>query len=76
MQLTISWQASTKEPLKMTIPATVLEILLDYIYMDQVPNLNECQDLELLCSTLTIAEQLFVTRLKDICEKELANLSK
>ncbi|XP_071480582.1 inhibitor of Bruton tyrosine kinase-like [Diadema antillarum] len=67
-------EASTKEPLQMTMPALVLKIVLDYLYMDQAPSLVQCQDLELLCNTLTIADQLFITRLKDICELALADL--
>lgn len=67
-------EASTNEPLKMAMPASVLDLLLDYLYMDRAPRLNGCQDLELLCNTLTIADQLFVSRLKDICELVLADL--
>ncbi|XP_063954638.1 inhibitor of Bruton tyrosine kinase-like [Lytechinus pictus] len=67
-------EASTNEPLKMSMPASILDLLLDYLYMDQVPKLDGCQDLELLCNTVVIADQLFVTRLKDMCEIALVDL--
>eukprot|EP00057_Strongylocentrotus_purpuratus_P003160 XP_003726055.1 PREDICTED: inhibitor of Bruton tyrosine kinase [Strongylocentrotus purpuratus] len=67
-------EASTEEPLKMAMPAAILDLLLDYLYMDQAPKLDGCQDLEILCNTLAIADQLFVTRLKDICEITLVDL--
>ncbi len=70
------FQTSSTDPLKLPIPGQILEIILNYIYADNAPFINDCQDIELLCNTLTTADQLLMTRLKEMCEAALADMSK
>ena len=37
---------------------------------------SDCQNVELLCNILVVADQMLVTRLKEICEVVIATLSK
>ena len=37
---------------------------------------SDCQNVELLCNILVVADQMLVTRLKEICEAVIATLSK
>ena len=37
---------------------------------------TDCQNVELLCNILVVADQMLVIRLKEICEAAIATLSK
>ncbi|XP_038047379.1 inhibitor of Bruton tyrosine kinase-like [Patiria miniata] len=67
-------EASSSDPLKMPLPAPILSILLEYIYTDDAPSVRTATDVELLCNTLTTADQLLIGRLKEICEVALVDL--
>lgn len=65
--------ADTKS-LTLPVPGDILEILLDFVYTDESPVVAESQDTELMCNVLVVADQLLVTRLKEMCEVALTNL--
>ncbi|XP_072018239.1 LOW QUALITY PROTEIN: inhibitor of Bruton tyrosine kinase-like [Amphiura filiformis] len=67
-------ETSSTDPLKLPIPGKILDIILNFIYTANAPFIHECQDIELLCNTLTTADQLLMTRLKEICEGALADM--
>ena len=60
----------------MPIPSAILSIILEYIYTNDAPMVRSCTDIELLCNTLTLSDQLLIGRLKEICEVALVDLSK
>ncbi|XP_071800881.1 inhibitor of Bruton tyrosine kinase-like [Asterias amurensis] len=67
-------EASSSDPLKMPIPSAILSIILEYIYTNDAPMVRSCTDIELLCNTLTLSDQLLIGRLKEICEVALVDL--
>ncbi|XP_067674243.1 inhibitor of Bruton tyrosine kinase-like [Haliotis asinina] len=67
-------ETSDTTSLTLPVPGEVLSILLDYLYSDESRIVTDCQKVELLCNVLVVADQLLVTRLKEMCEVSLANL--
>ncbi|CAF2041005.1 unnamed protein product [Rotaria magnacalcarata] len=57
--------------LKMAIPFDLLEIIIDYLYTDNISNKF---NIEYLCQILVLSDQLLIERLKQICEFHIANL--
>lgn len=74
----------------MAIPGDLLEIIIDYLYTDNIP--RKCKfvrlnfidlkiikmiclvSVEQLCQILVLSDQLLIERLKQICEFHIANL--
>lgn len=67
-------ESSQKSKLHLPIPHKVLQILIDFLYEDESPLVQESEDLDLVFSVLVVADQFFVTRLKEICEVTLSSL--
>lgn len=72
--LSLSWAESSSSKLPLPIPSRVLEVILDYLYLDDVPKLCASRDVEFLCQVLVSADELLITRLKQMCEAALADL--
>ncbi|XP_067841019.1 inhibitor of Bruton tyrosine kinase isoform X1 [Heptranchias perlo] len=67
--LSNAWiEASCCTALEMPIHSDILEVILDYIYTDEAPVVKESQDVEFICNVLVVADQLLISRLKEICE--------
>nr|XP_006115955.1 inhibitor of Bruton tyrosine kinase isoform X1 [Pelodiscus sinensis] len=67
--LSSSWiEASCCAALEMPIHSDILQVILDYIYTDEAPAIKESQNVEFICNVLVVADQLLVSRLKEICE--------
>lgn len=67
-----NWMESqTNSELKMAIPGDLLEIIIDYLYTDNIPRKFS---VEQLCQILVLSDQLLIERLKQICEFHIANL--
>ncbi|KAB5586398.1 hypothetical protein PHYPO_G00001130 [Pangasianodon hypophthalmus] len=63
------WIESTScTALEMPTSAKVLQVILEYIYTDESPTIRESLSVEFACSVLVVADQLLITRLKEICE--------
>ncbi|XP_053350018.1 inhibitor of Bruton tyrosine kinase [Clarias gariepinus] len=63
------WIESTScTGLEMPTSAKVLQVILEYIYTDDSPTIRESLSVEFACSVLVVADQLLITRLKEICE--------
>nr|XP_045601893.1 inhibitor of Bruton tyrosine kinase-like isoform X1 [Procambarus clarkii] len=70
-----SWiEATASKSLNMPLPTSVLVIILDYLYEDESPKLRHCRDPEFVCNVLAVADQFFITRLREICEDVLSGL--
>ncbi|XP_006025752.1 inhibitor of Bruton tyrosine kinase isoform X1 [Alligator sinensis] len=67
--LSSSWiEASCCAALKMPIHSDILQIILDYIYTDEALAVKESQNVEFICNVLVVADQLLISRLKEVCE--------
>lgn len=70
--LSSSWiEATCCSALQMPVHSEVLQVILDYIYTDEAPAVNESANMELICNVLVMADQLLIARLKEICEVTL-----
>ncbi|XP_069091721.1 inhibitor of Bruton tyrosine kinase isoform X2 [Pleurodeles waltl] len=71
--LSSTWiEASCSAALEMPIHSDILRVILDYIYTDDALFVKESQNVEFICNVLVVADQLLVTRLKEICEVAIA----
>ncbi|KAI4904062.1 hypothetical protein NFI96_033883 [Prochilodus magdalenae] len=63
------WIESTScAALEMPTSAKVLQVILEYVYTDESPTIKESLSVEFVCNVLVVADQLLITRLKEICE--------
>lgn len=70
--LSRSWiEASSCAALEMPIQSEILKVILDYLYTDEAVVIKESQNVDFVCSVLVVADQLLITRLKEICEVAL-----
>nr|XP_005008728.1 LOW QUALITY PROTEIN: inhibitor of Bruton tyrosine kinase [Cavia porcellus] len=70
--LSSSWiEASSCAALEMPIHSDILKVILDYLYTDEAVVVKESQNVDFICSVLVVADQLLITRLKEICEVAL-----
>lgn len=70
--LSSSWiEASSCRALEMPIHSDILQVILDYLYTDETVVIKESQNVDFVCGVLVVADQLLITRLKEICEVAL-----
>ncbi|XP_023389211.1 inhibitor of Bruton tyrosine kinase isoform X2 [Pteropus vampyrus] len=70
--LSSSWiEASSRAALELQIHSDILKVILDYLYTDEAVVIKESQNVDFVCSVLVVADQLLITRLKEICEVAL-----
>ncbi|XP_067126093.1 inhibitor of Bruton tyrosine kinase [Centruroides vittatus] len=70
-----SWiESSSLDRLSLSIESEILEIILDYLYTDNVSKIYDSDNLDLICNTLMTADLLLIDRLKAICELTLVDL--
>ncbi|KAJ8354071.1 hypothetical protein SKAU_G00216380 [Synaphobranchus kaupii] len=64
-----SWiEATSCTALEMPTSAAILQVILDYVYTDESATVKECENVEFVCNVLVVADQLLITRLKEMCE--------
>ncbi|XP_051722046.1 inhibitor of Bruton tyrosine kinase [Ctenopharyngodon idella] len=61
-------EATSCSALDMPTTSEVLQVILEYIYTDESPTVRESVNVEFMCNVLVVADQLLITRLKEICE--------
>ncbi|XP_067305417.1 inhibitor of Bruton tyrosine kinase isoform X2 [Pseudorasbora parva] len=61
-------EATSCTALDMPTTSDVLQVILEYIYTDESPTVRESVNVEFVCNVLVVADQLLITRLKEICE--------
>lgn len=61
-------EATSCTALDMPIPSEILQVILEYIYTDESTTVRESVNVEFVCNVLVVADQLLITRLKEICE--------
>ncbi|KAL0820240.1 hypothetical protein ABMA28_006160 [Loxostege sticticalis] len=52
----------------------ILLPVINFLYTDSCPEVQNSDSLDFICSMLIVADQLFITRLREMCEVALANL--
>lgn len=60
--------------LRLPVTHDVLEVVLDYLYTDEVDDAQKMADVDFAGRVLIVADQLLLKRLKTICESALANM--
>uniref|UniRef100_A0A3Q2QHR3 Inhibitor of Bruton tyrosine kinase n=1 Tax=Fundulus heteroclitus TaxID=8078 RepID=A0A3Q2QHR3_FUNHE len=53
---------------EMPTSSEILQVILEYIYTDESPTIKESPNVEFVCNVLVVADQLLITRLKEMCE--------
>ncbi|KAM7420261.1 hypothetical protein PAMA_014796 [Pampus argenteus] len=61
-------EATSCSALEMPTSSEILQVILEYIYTDESPTIKECLNVEFVCNVLVVADQLLITRLKEMCE--------
>ncbi|XP_043116835.1 inhibitor of Bruton tyrosine kinase isoform X2 [Puntigrus tetrazona] len=61
-------EATSCSALDMPTTSEVLQAVLEYIYTDESPTVRESVSVEFVCNVLVVADQLLISRLKEICE--------
>lgn len=61
-------EATSCSALEMPTSSEVLQVILEYIYTDESPTIKESLNVEFVCNVLVVADQLLITRLKEMCE--------
>ncbi|NXF04920.1 IBTK kinase, partial [Smithornis capensis] len=71
--LSSSWiEATCCSALEMPIHSDILQIIVDYLYTDEALAIKDSQNVEFVCNVLVVADQLLISRLKEICEVAIA----
>jgi len=66
--------AEASTALTLPIPAAIVEAVLDFLYRDSCAAVARSEDLEFVCNVLVVADQFLLTRLKELCEVQLARM--
>uniref|UniRef100_A0A8C3G216 Inhibitor of Bruton tyrosine kinase n=1 Tax=Cyclopterus lumpus TaxID=8103 RepID=A0A8C3G216_CYCLU len=61
-------EATSCSALEMPTSAAILQVILEYIYTDESHTIKESLNVEFVCNVLVVADQLLITRLKEMCE--------
>ncbi|XP_063055674.1 inhibitor of Bruton tyrosine kinase isoform X2 [Engraulis encrasicolus] len=61
-------EATSCTALDMPTSSEVLQVILEYVYTDDSPTVKESQKVEFVCNVLVVADQLLISRLKEMCE--------
>lgn len=61
-------EATSCSALEIPTSSEILQVILEYIYTDEFPSIKESLNVEFLCNVLVVADQLLITRLKEMCE--------
>ncbi|KAJ2948318.1 hypothetical protein O0L34_g7556 [Tuta absoluta] len=59
-----------------TLPIShgILQPVIDFLYTDSCPEIESSDSIDFICSMMIVADQLFISRLREMCEVALANL--
>ncbi|TNN60589.1 Inhibitor of Bruton tyrosine kinase [Liparis tanakae] len=61
-------EATSCTALEMPTSSEILQVILEYIYTDESHTIKESLNVEFVCNVLVVADQLLITRLKEMCE--------
>lgn len=70
-----SWTENiSKSQIQLPINEAILQPVIDFLYTDECPSVTSSDSIDFLTSLLIVSDQLFVNRLREMCEVALANL--
>lgn len=72
--LSFGWVEHSSSQLSLPIPSKILDVILEFLYTDDVPKLKHSRDIEFVCQVLVSADQLLATRLRQMCEAVLGDM--
>ncbi|XP_071254097.1 inhibitor of Bruton tyrosine kinase-like isoform X1 [Salvelinus alpinus] len=61
-------EATSCSALELPTSSDILHVILEYVYTDESPTIKESLNVEFVCNVLVVADQLLITRLKEMCE--------
>ncbi|XP_062321030.1 inhibitor of Bruton tyrosine kinase [Osmerus eperlanus] len=61
-------EATSCSALEMPTSSEILQVILEYVYTDESPTIRESLSVEFVCGVLVVADQLLISRLKEMCE--------
>lgn len=61
-------EATSCSALEIPTSSEILQVILEYLYTDESPTIKESLNVEFVCNVLVVADQLLITRLKEMCE--------
>lgn len=67
-------QSETLSNVTLPINYGILLPVINFLYTDSCPEIENCDSIDFICNLLIVADQLFITRLREMCEIALANL--
>lgn len=71
----VRWNAdSTRSTISLPIAHAILEKIIEFLYTDECKSLDSSNDIDFMYSLLIVADQLFIERLKELCEVALSQL--
>ncbi|XP_046848381.1 inhibitor of Bruton tyrosine kinase-like isoform X2 [Xenia sp. Carnegie-2017] len=76
MMLNSFWIESSKEFARLKIPihSRILKVIIEYLYTDEAPSVRDSKDLDFLSEVLSVTNQLWIIRLRELCEETLISL--
>lgn len=69
-----SWSEKLRSKVTLPIKHGILLPVINFMYTDSCPEIQNSESIDYICNVLVVADQLFVTRLREMCEISLANL--
>jgi len=67
-------ETSGDRAVSLPIHSSLVEVVLDFCYEDRASKIDKSDDVEFVCNCLTVADQLLISRLVNICESALVRL--
>ncbi|XP_013137356.1 PREDICTED: inhibitor of Bruton tyrosine kinase [Papilio polytes] len=70
-----SWtESETMSTVTLPINYSILLPIINFLYTDRCPEIENSDSIDFICSMLIVADQLLITRIREMCEVTLASL--
>lgn len=68
------FQSKQLSTVSLPINHGILLPVIDFLYTDECPEVKTAENIDFICNLLIVADQLFITRLREMCEVALASM--
>lgn len=73
--LSVRWNETSKRTtIALEIPFNILEAVIQFLYTDEVKQLQDSDNIDFISNLLIVCDELFIDRLKEMCEAALGEL--
>lgn len=73
--LAVRWNETTRRTtISLEIPFNILESVIEFLYTDEVKLLQDSDNIDFISNLLIVCDELFIDRLKEMCEVALGGL--